>query len=68
MTTRLILLVLFTPLFGIAQQGDTTIRLTDSAAFAKVEKESAYPGGEAGWQKYLVSNKKQPFVFRIDTR
>jgi len=32
------------------------LKLSDTSTFSKVEKEAAFPGGDAGWKKYLEKN------------
>jgi len=60
MTTKLLLLALLIPVLGVAQNPDTTARPADSARVAKVEIESTYPGGLAGWRRYLITNMHYP--------
>lgn len=57
---KVLYLILFLPLASFAQQADTAINATDSLIFAKVEVESAYPGGLTGWRTYLISNMRYP--------
>lgn len=57
---RLLLLILLIPALGFGQQKDSTARTTDSLKFAKVEVESEFPGGAAGWQSYLIKNMRYP--------
>ncbi|NOT50524.1 MAG: hypothetical protein HOP10_04525 [Chitinophagaceae bacterium] len=37
-------------------QKDTTIQSTADSIFQKVDLEAAFPGGNAGWRKYLENN------------
>lgn len=56
----LFLFIIFIPVISIAQQQETTTKTSDSLVFAKVEKESEYPGGMAGWGTYLQNNMRYP--------
>ena len=56
----LFLVILFIPVVSLAQQQEVVIKASDSLAFAKVEKESEYPGGMAGWTTYLNNNMRYP--------